>query len=708
MMEGKDPVAIGRIAVELVVAKDGEVRDVISDEIFEALIDFAGRCPEARTLDLGIVSCGTAHPAFPTLLQRAAKRIEDRNGTVVVWVGSSELRELPCLPAAVTVSFGVLPGAPADTVDVLTARFQDRGAVPANCREVARVSLSVRPDRVDDGNAAPRGGCPILEQGAVFADLRGNLYACHRHLTEGVPIAAGLGDAPDKVGREIGRLRRLLRLDQRHIASPVCAGCLLGLAEVTGEGLAAYWEARDEEAPIASLSERIHIFREVAPMPHRAVRIDFGCGQSKTPGFIGIDRFPLAGVDIACDLDKGIPLSDDSVDYLLASHSLEHLADLPSVMKEIFRVCRDRAIVTIVAPYDATGLNRANPYHKQAFNEHTARFFTAQGNAFGLPREDFDFPHAPDWPLGRSDNSDWTADLRPLHVEYFYFPPYRGLDEAAKRALRSHLSDVCDQMLTHLVVVKSPIADDELRVLAQSAAFVEPLALKIRRMSEKDVGAPDLFAALPGVADRLAAVEEQIRGIVPELVAYRKLINPIVTLVRHLVRAPIDHAHSMGAEFQPLLEASLLTGGVTKGHRLTLSTFLTVHNPRVYPVVARDMQIDGIELAVTAILAPGSAQPLLTLDLYDAHTNEILRAGSLVAADSDLAKPVRVGFVPLLISGQKQIRIRIAGAPGAEHFGVRVFEWRRWGLRHMRSRGDAMLFGRLSGTRAPRPPTSIR
>src|SRR5687767_3678567 len=106
------------------------------------------------------------------------------------------------------------------------------------------------------------------------------------------------------------------------------------------------------------------------------VKVDLGCGSSCTPGFIGVDRFALAGVDIVCDLDRGIPLRDDSVDYVLASHALEHLADLPSTILEIFRVCRDRAIVTIIAPYDATRLNRANPYHKQAFNEHTARFFT--------------------------------------------------------------------------------------------------------------------------------------------------------------------------------------------------------------------------------------------------------------------------------------------------------------------------------------------
>jgi predicted SAM-dependent methyltransferase len=56
------------------------------------------------------------------------------------------------------------------------------------------------------------------------------------------------------------------------------------------------------------------------------VKIDLGCGLSKMPGFIGVDRFALPGVEVVCDLDRGIPFADDSVDYVLASHALEHLA----------------------------------------------------------------------------------------------------------------------------------------------------------------------------------------------------------------------------------------------------------------------------------------------------------------------------------------------------------------------------------------------
>ncbi|MBN3791223.1 methyltransferase domain-containing protein [Burkholderia sp. Ac-20353] len=145
--------------------------------------------------------------------------------------------------------------------------------------------------------------------------------------------------------------------------------------------------------------------------PQRIVKVDLGCGPVKRDGFIGIDRFAMRGVDIVCGLDRGIPLSDDSVDYLVASHSLEHVRDLPRVIHEMHRICKDRALITIVAPYAATGLNQANPYHLQRFNEHTARFFSNAGETV-LPPDDYDFPGAGYRGLGSSDHSNWQADLR--------------------------------------------------------------------------------------------------------------------------------------------------------------------------------------------------------------------------------------------------------------------------------------------------------
>src|SRR5205807_2678128 len=99
----------------------------------------------------------------------------------------------------------------------------------------------------------------------------------------------------------------------------------------------------------------------------------------------------------------------------------------PATIGEIYRVCKDRALVTIIAPYESTRLNRANPYHFQAWNEHTARFFTADSTA-RLDPEEFNFPSINEWGLSASDHSGSKIDLRCLRMEFQYFAPYRGLD----------------------------------------------------------------------------------------------------------------------------------------------------------------------------------------------------------------------------------------------------------------------------------------
>jgi predicted SAM-dependent methyltransferase len=112
------------------------------------------------------------------------------------------------------------------------------------------------------------------------------------------------------------------------------------------------------------------------------MKVEIGCGGTKNEGFIGIDRFELPGVDIVADINEGLPIEENRVSLLFSSHSLEHFADLPKVMKEIYRVCKHGAQVCIVVPYHETLLNKANPYHLQVFNEHTFRFFSKENNYF--------------------------------------------------------------------------------------------------------------------------------------------------------------------------------------------------------------------------------------------------------------------------------------------------------------------------------------
>lgn len=199
------------------------------------------------------------------------------------------------------------------------------------------------------------------------------------------------------------------------------------------------------------------------------LKIDLGCGPSKQPGFLGVDRFSLPGVDIIADLDATLPFASNSVDLVYASHSLEHVGDLMHTMQEIYRVCKHNAQLCIVAPYSEQKLNAANPYHKHVFNEHTPRFWTDCPTA-PIDPEEYRHPHAANWGLARSDYSEPTMDFRITRMEFFYFPEYESLHVEEQRMMRRQRWDVCDQIMYHLVAWKESVAS----ISSSTAGSEEP------------------------------------------------------------------------------------------------------------------------------------------------------------------------------------------------------------------------------------------
>ena len=230
-------------------------------------------------------------------------------------------------------------------------------------------------------------------------------------------------------------------------------------------------------------------------------KVELGCGRSKAPGFIGIDRFPLPGVDLVADLNDTWPLEDDSVDVVFASHSLEHLDDLPHVMDEMYRVCRHKALVLILAPYYFTFTNIANHYHKHVFDEDTLRFFSLDP-APDIDPEEYYCPHASFWGLGRSDNSAFSLEFTTLHMEFFYYQQYRHLSPQVKRRLRRSMLNVCDQIYYVAAVNKSsvPFSDEERQALLNKAEKVEPPIIETMRKRDLKI-APQIPTVLGDIME---------------------------------------------------------------------------------------------------------------------------------------------------------------------------------------------------------------
>lgn len=116
--------------------------------------------------------------------------------------------------------------------------------------------------------------------------------------------------------------------------------------------------------------------------------VDIGGGINPRKGCKTID---LEDADIIADLNDGIPLPDNSVGVLNASHILEHLKDPLKSMKEIHRILADGAWAFIEVPStDGRGAWQ-DPTHISYWNENSFWYYTRADKAAFIRNKDIRF-----------------------------------------------------------------------------------------------------------------------------------------------------------------------------------------------------------------------------------------------------------------------------------------------------------------------------
>ena len=108
------------------------------------------------------------------------------------------------------------------------------------------------------------------------------------------------------------------------------------------------------------------------------IRLDLGCGIRKQPGYIGIDKSPLKGVDIVCDLERSIPLKDNCVNKIHSNYFFEHVDNLIYLFQELYRVCINGAKIKFIVPYYSSINAFKDPTHKHFFTEETFKYFSKE------------------------------------------------------------------------------------------------------------------------------------------------------------------------------------------------------------------------------------------------------------------------------------------------------------------------------------------
>jgi predicted SAM-dependent methyltransferase len=84
------------------------------------------------------------------------------------------------------------------------------------------------------------------------------------------------------------------------------------------------------------------------------LKLDLACGDRKTEGFLGIDKWKTVSADYVFDLLQfPWPIDDDSVMAINCSHFFEHIPGKlrPDFMDECFRVMKKGGQMIVTVPY---------------------------------------------------------------------------------------------------------------------------------------------------------------------------------------------------------------------------------------------------------------------------------------------------------------------------------------------------------------------
>lgn len=162
-------------------------------------------------------------------------------------------------------------------------------------------------------------------------------------------------------------IRTYLHTKMHHIPE------VLYIYRITGENT---WLERNQAIQIKT----VELFNQYAQQlaekdsdDKGLLKIDIGGGLNPRPGYLTIDK---EGAAVNYDLNKGIPLPDNSVGVINASHVIEHLKDPLLTMKEIHRVLAHGGWAFIEVPStDGRGAFQ-DPTHVSYWNENSFLYYT--------------------------------------------------------------------------------------------------------------------------------------------------------------------------------------------------------------------------------------------------------------------------------------------------------------------------------------------
>ena len=108
------------------------------------------------------------------------------------------------------------------------------------------------------------------------------------------------------------------------------------------------------------------------------MQIDLGCGRDRTPGYLGVDRLLMTGIDVVADLEASLPFRTNSIGRVFSKSVMEHVSNFEAAMQELHRVVRADGEIIIRVPHFSSPLGYSDYTHKRFFGYYTFDYFVPE------------------------------------------------------------------------------------------------------------------------------------------------------------------------------------------------------------------------------------------------------------------------------------------------------------------------------------------
>jgi predicted SAM-dependent methyltransferase len=111
--------------------------------------------------------------------------------------------------------------------------------------------------------------------------------------------------------------------------------------------------------------------------------LNVGCGQNTSAQDINLDYDWFPGIDVCCDIRKGLPFQDGYVGGIFTEHCIEHICfnEALFVFDEFHRVMSAGACIRIIVPDLEIYIDRYREFHSNG----SLNFYQGEGSSLRSP-----------------------------------------------------------------------------------------------------------------------------------------------------------------------------------------------------------------------------------------------------------------------------------------------------------------------------------